>query len=290
MSTTLEVRFRCMCLFVTDEQTGHTHVLMPSTAACGHGAHTGHDGETAIGETGAAGGEGAPAHGHVARHVVKLVYPLEGGTLDAEGETRVPSGHKQDDDLEGWSLVLPGIEGGDPPAVVKNESVILPDLSDVTSFKIDRALFNGTNDPRLAARVTLTAGGIADKQAVADWTFIDEGKEVRLAQEVLWRIENLPDEPLRLKKVRLGAGGDPAPGDVQHYPEIHADESGVIRLRVIHTMPDDFPMPKNRDGHEAAKHFAAFYSLFSQRAVPRLPKFIRKDMVGTAGCLGAMAK
>lgn len=267
MSTTLEVRFRCMCLFVTDEETGHTHVLMPSTAACGHGAQ-----------------------GVVAKHVVKLVYPLKGGTLNAEGEKRVPSGQKQDDDLEGWSLMLPGIAGGDPPRVVRNKSVILPDLSDVTKIKIARTLFNGTNDPRLAARVTLTAGGIADKRAVADWTFIDDGKEIRLAQEVVWRVENLPDKPLRLRKVRLGAGDDPAPGDVQHYPAIHADPNGVIRLRVVHTMPDDFPMPKNRDGHEAAKHFAAFYSLFDHRGETPLPKFIRKDQVGTAGCLGAMAK
>ena len=269
MSTTLEVTFRCMCLFARDEQTGQTHVLMPSTATCGHAGH----------------GEGSGAV--IEKHVVQLVFPFQGGPLNGDGDAFVTNpeteGEADHRDMEGWSLVLPSVPGGTPPARDANEEILLPDLSSVTQATIDRDLLNGARDSRLASRVTLEAGGISGKDAVAVWDFAGQEK-VRLAQEVTWRIENLPDGPLQLTRTRLGA-----PDERDELPPLHPDAEGVIRLKVLHVMETDFPMPQERDPKVTSRHFEAFYSLFGQVRAKELPTFVTRDMVGTVGCLGSQA-
>lgn len=264
MSTTLEITFRCMCLFAQDEETGQTHVLMPSTDACldGHG-------------------EG---HAAIEKHVVQLVFPFKGGPLSADGDTFVADpateGEADHRDMEGWSLTLPGVEGGTPPARDENPDIILAPLGPVTRGKVDRTLFNGGRDRRLASRVTLNAGGISGKHSVARWDFNGE-KKVKLAQEVTWRIENLPDGPLQLTRLRLGA-----PDERDDLPPLQPVD-GVIRLRVLHVSETDFPTPQERDPNVTRVHFAAFYCLFDQVRTRELPAFVDRYQTGTAGCLGA---
>lgn len=267
MSTTLEVTFRCMCLFATDEETGHTHVLMPSTATCGHGGHGEHT-----------GGNG------VEKHVVQLVFPFKGGPLNADGDTFVTNpavdGEADHRDMEGWSLVLPGVEGGTSPEQDENPDIILADVGAVVGGRVDPALLNGGHDPRLASRVTLTAGGISGKGSVALWDF-NGLEEAKLAQEVTWRIENLPDGPLQLTRARLGA-----PDEKEDLPPLQPVD-GMIRLRVLHVTDTDFPMPQERDPDVTSRHFDAFYCLFNGVRTTERPTFVRRhQQVGTAGCLG----
>src|SRR5687768_11526008 len=106
MSTTLEITFRCMCLFVTDNEEQRVHVLMPSTDACGHGDHAAH------GEHGEHAGEGESGAAPIDPHVVRLVFPMAGGRLNADADAFVErpdvDGRVDFREMEGWSLVLPG--------------------------------------------------------------------------------------------------------------------------------------------------------------------------------------
>jgi hypothetical protein len=268
MSTTLEITFHCMNMFVEDEVEKRVHVLMPPTCACTH---------EPIGDHMVEG---------VDQHIVRVVFPRIGGRLNAARDAFVerPEDGKTDYvELEGWSLVLPGRGGeadlGDFPDEVA-------DLTKVTGLRIGRALLGPNRNPRVAARVTLDGGRFLKQKGVATWKF--DGREIELAQEVTWIVEGLPDGPFSWSRTRLKPAGErPTESDTERLPDLYPNAQGRIKILVFHGMERDFPKLQEREPHVTAQHFSAFYGIFENPPQRPIPSYLRKEVEGGIGCLNS---
>lgn len=276
MSTTLQITFHCLCFFVTDEQTRRVHVLMPPTCDCGRN------------RSWRWWERGTPPGTHRVRgidqHVVRVVFPKEGGRLNADGEfAKTPEEGKSDYlEMEGWSLVLPGTGSG---AVTNTFPDEVPDLSLITKRRIDRALLTDQRDPRIISRITLDGGEFQSQMGVARWKLA--GKEIKMAQEVTWIVRDLPDGPFSWSRIRLTLPGElRTAADTEQLPVLEPKNNRLL-IQVYHVMERDFPVFLDRKPDVTAQHFGAFYGLFDRPRRRPIPKFIRKEQTGTVGCLGA---
>jgi hypothetical protein len=243
MEFKLRINFMCLCFFVPDRQRGEVHVLMPST--CRH----------------------ATDADEIEPHLVSLMFPSAGGTLDALGH-EVAQGQGENDfiDMKGWTLVLG--EKGTPAN--RRLSSRIPDVTPLAG-RVDPSLLGPDPGPKIASRVTLASGALKKTHPAARWRF--NGREVAIAQRIVWEM-TLPGDRLEWSRTRI------ADGHEEPLPTI-LPTGGVVKLEIHHTTPECFPVPQELPALSSdviAKHFGAFFTLFPLRRdpprVPLLPEFI----------------
>lgn len=224
---TLKIDFNCMCLFVTSQEDGAVHVLMPSTS--GHG----------------------PDHQHLAR----LVYRDRAGTLQlAPMEGWALS--------LGMEMHSRG-EEPDPAEAVRREALIV-NLSDITGSRVPRELVTGENPDGVISRVTIHSGQLPSVGVSAKHKWTLRGRRYFMAHQVRFRIEDVPNV---LDWTRLGTHAADIPLErldavmpEGEDPDTHAE---TFALKVYHVTQKGLPpqMSPNLTAEETRHHFAAFYPL-----------------------------
>jgi len=263
----LEIRFRCLCFFVPEPATKRMHVLMPDTSA--HACET----------------MGSPP-GCIDQHVVRILYPRAFGfTLDDKYQSVQDPSRVRFEELkmEEWSLVLGKGSGGaqlDLPQELVN---ITPNAGTV-----DPALLGSRRHPKVISRITLEGGQLVARRSGATWLF--DGEEVDIIQELTWLIPNIEGDFLSWSRSRLKPAGEPPdPSDIQPLPDL-LPTKGVIRLEVHHVMEADFPIPRPGDHKASSAHFAAYYNLFDYPHNTDRPLFLKEHETKPLTCMSSSGR
>lgn len=257
MANTLSIRFRCLCFFVRDEATGQMHVVTPATCGC---------------------------EGGVAKHAAFLAFPKEGGRLNSAGNFPQPGEPGKADfvPMEGFCITMPS--NGTPAVLDLSPSTV--DLNPRAGDEVNPDLVHGPRDPRITSRITLPSGRMDSTVTPARWELT--GESLRLARDVVWTIDGLPDAPLMIRRSSFDVGQQPGPE--QDLVEVEADADGEFRLDFFHGMEGDFGHELSTvNPNQASEHFVAFYDLYDNPADKPLPKFISAPDIGVVGCVGAAA-
>ena len=256
----LVIQFRCLCFFVRDLEKGRMHVLTPATCGCEHGG--------------------------VDRHAAFLVFPKEGGRLNAAGNFKQDGEDGKADyvEMDGWALTLGKARGR---AVLGLKKAAL-DLNAVAQAAISPGLVRGRRDKRITSRVTLRGGSMTSTLAPGFWNF-NRKKQIPMARDVVWTIHNLPDAPLEVRRSRFAVGQRPNPKGDEEVVTLLPNVRGEFRLEFHNSMLGDFGKPlETRDPDRAARHFKAYYTLYDRPRRRPIPKFVTSPDVGVVGCLGAV--
>jgi hypothetical protein len=237
---TLQLEFNCLCLFVRDGATNVVHVLLPAT----HAHH---------------------------RHAIRLVHP---------GFTDHPHRHRP---MEGWAWELGPSSGNGTADLPSLATIPQGEIIDVTRVTSDASGHNGKKvkpaqvtgaHATVVSRVTLRAGSAIDSGA-RPYRWKVKGRDVRMAHQVLWEIDNVPDvqvwrplsNPVPKPIEKLSDLGTPGPlGNGKHG----------YRIRVFHTLPAYLPPNHNNgmpDSAMVTEHFRHFYDLLGHQPTPdQLPR------------------
>jgi hypothetical protein len=275
---TLIVELHCMCLFVPEEATGSMHVLMPEM----HG-HAGHPGPGTPSGGEPAPGESSPQehpHHHAETHHAGPgdgpgAVPEEsaGGGAPAAPEKHVVrmlhrsfTGQPQGRPMEGWALILDDGRGQArldllPPGKNPEDGSVV-DVSALSGEIVDPLLLASLLPRGITSRVTFRAGGCVALEADMRWA-IGGGEPRRLAREVIWKIENVPDQ---LTWVRLGAT---LPPPILSLRELEAEENGEYRIAIHHETERTLPhgTEVSLTPAEVRQHFTAFYTALGKDVV-----------------------
>lgn len=242
MAFTLRITFSGMCLFVPEPSTpggstGRMHVLMPGMS--GHHHHCGLD-----------------------RHVPMLSYDagslVQGGPLLGVRAVARFTGHE-----------LVPVEGDAASTALCGHIV---DLKQVTGRPVDPDHLNGDIKKKLAARVTLGAGGITRVAPGVCWEW-RPGEFRPIAHQVEWEIPNVQGDSLTLHAEPIGGGGAPKVLGTL-YPS-----NGLLSLEVLHEPVQDVvdPVPVHHQEPpmrgQTPPHFTAFYDLFGGPVPVVLPRY-----------------
>jgi hypothetical protein len=260
MSKKLIIKFRCLCFFVRDEETRQMHVVTPATCGC-------------------------EAEGGVEKHAAFLVFPKQGGRLNAAGNEKEPGEEGKVDyvEMEDWALFMPRTR---QPAVLDVPASAV-DLNAVTEDVLAPALVRGPRDARITSRITLPSGRLADPVAPGTWDFA--GNRIAMARDVSWIVDDLdvPDgEPLVLRRSSFAVGQDPNPEGDDDPIGIPANSRGEFRIEFHHSMKGDFGRQlETRDPNRAAGHVKAYYTLYPRPAKQPIPQFVTSPDIGVVGCI-----
>lgn len=240
MAFTLRITFSGLCLLVPEPAnggpTGRMHVLMPGM----FGEHCGED-----------------------RHVAAVAYDT--GHLAAEG---TPTGVTAIASLARRQLTP--VLGEEANLALCSHIV---DLREITQRPVDADHLGADTGEKLAARVTLGAGGITRVSQGVCWEW-RPGEFRPIAHRVEWEIPDVDGDSLTLESDPIGGGGPPkALGTL--YPI-----DGRVNLVVYHETPQELPpdplpvssQPVPARGH-TPHHFTAYYSLFGGPVPTVLPRF-----------------
>lgn len=242
MAFTLRITFSGMCLFVPEpaaagSPTGRMHVLMPGM----FGHH----------------------HGGADRHVAAVAYDtghLVSGSAPT-GITAVAS-------LAGEQLVP--VVGASATLALCDHIV---DLRPVTGRGVAPDVLGADTGHRLAARVTLGAGGVTRVAPGVCWEWAP-GEFRPIANRVEWEIPDVDGDALTLFSEPIGGGGTQKPLGTLHPVD------GRVSLTVYHEPPQDLPPDPVPVDHQEVPpqgftppHFAAFYSVFGGPVANRLPRY-----------------
>jgi hypothetical protein len=252
----LVIQFRCLCFFVADEATGQMHVVAPATCGCENGG--------------------------VEKHSAFLVFPKDGGKLNAAGNFKADGEPGKADyvPMEGWAMTL----GNGTSTVFALPSSTI-DLDTVVGKGVNPALVRGPRDKRITSRITLQGGQPTGTMTPGIWSF--QGAEIPLARDVTWTIDGFPDGPLSVRRSRFAVGQQPNPAGDEEVVLLKPNKRNEFRLDFHHSREGDFGRPLvTLDPDSAAQHFAAYYTLYDNPpAVQPIPTFVTSPDVGVVGCL-----
>lgn len=249
---TLELVFNCLNLFVTDEENGTVHVLMPTSTG----------------------------HGNKHRHVVRIFHAGLKGDQKKHGLS-----------MEGWALILGGTPGTAEtdlePAVAPFLKEELVDLTRVTGGKtVDKALLADAPHPLVAARVTLRGGRLTQLKAEHEWEV--DGQRYRMAHNVTWQIMGIPHE---LTWVDLAPPSDDPPIKSLKELPLGTDGAYHMSIHHVTPVSIPPGQGGGLDPADMAHHFSMFYPLVGVNKPDEnlLPKLISFPNDGV-NCAAAKAK
>ena len=253
----LKIKFRCLCFFVRDEETGLMHVVTPATCACEEGG--------------------------VDQHEAYVVFPKKGGRLNDKGNFKDPGevGLADYERMEGFAMVLPS--NGTSAVLDFRPSIV--NVNGLTGDTVNPTLVRGPRDKRITSRITLPSGKMTSAVTPATWKLPGMNK-IALARDVIWTIDNIPAETLMVRRSPFEVGKEP--GAEEDLIEILPNSRGEFRLEIHHPLKGDFGRPlEERDPEVAARHFHAYYGLYDQPgSTPDLVSVSVEDE-GSAGCVGS---